>query len=488
MEEIIGILRELLFVLQDMKAVEACELKSLKFIPLVNYDNIRKLKQFGMDLNESINSLQAPELVFECKPCKRTFSTNGRLKQHTDGDHHKTTNNDSNAKRKFVCKIKTCRKQFSNQKLLDDHHENVHVREHELRDKRQPLPLRDFYCCRNCYKCFKVFKDFSDHQCSREYKSILSPELLEAHNRFTCGYCLEDLRQLKRIKFHLQDCTGGPFNCELCESSFDLRKSLIEHKITTHQGQFPFRCPRCPDKKFQLHNSLQKHIAQVHEKTEGTSGHKCDKCGKKFVKKVYLTNHQTRFHNLFKPYLCQDCGQRFTTNQGLARHMEIHKNAKAFVCDTCGKSFRRKDKLQFHQAVHTGYRPHSCDVCFKSFITKSKLQDHQRRHTGEKRFSCLVCNKMYSGSAELRLHLQRHHTSSSAKRTAEASLRCQDLAKDNETLILQSLSIGPNVVAAVNAVKGDDTSILGIEFQELTEACKSQLVSSDTVFGDVNII
>ncbi len=55
------------------------------------------------------------------------------------------------------------------------------------------------------------------------------------------------------------------------------------HKASRHRGEFAFRCHECP-KRFQLNTSLQKHMANSHERERQT--HRCGKCGKRFIKKV----------------------------------------------------------------------------------------------------------------------------------------------------------------------------------------------------------
>jgi DNA-directed RNA polymerase subunit RPC12/RpoP len=69
----------------------------------------------------------------------------------------------------------------------------------------------------------------------------------------------------------------------LCGTEMSDRKSMNAHKLSAHRNEQSFHCGECP-KKFQLNTSLQKHLAKRHEKEKET--HRCDKCGKRFLKKV----------------------------------------------------------------------------------------------------------------------------------------------------------------------------------------------------------
>ncbi|KAF2459423.1 hypothetical protein BDY21DRAFT_282165 [Lineolata rhizophorae] len=97
---------------------------------------------------------------------------------------------------------------------------------------------------------------------------------------------------------------------------------------------------------------------------------------------------------------CTYCGQRFTRDEHLERHILTHTNVKPFKCFTCHMSFARRDLLQRHYTVHgrnennqegisanasmmvpksAGRTPIACHNCAK---TKTKC---------DKKFPCSRC-------------------------------------------------------------------------------------------------
>ncbi|MCL4144909.1 UNVERIFIED_CONTAM: hypothetical protein GTU68_065218 [Idotea baltica] len=130
--------------------------------------------------------------------------------------------------------------------------------------------------------------------------------------RFVCTICQVEFRALKRIVYHLPRCTPGPYTCHLCSNAFTSGKELNYHKKKAHRTEKCYDCKEC-DKSFTLMSSLRKHCVTSHESKalmdsmvvqNGTS-YRCDVCHKKFIKRIFLTNHKIRNHNLDKNFLCQ---------------------------------------------------------------------------------------------------------------------------------------------------------------------------------------
>lgn len=106
---------------------------------------------------------------------------------------------------------------------------------------------------------------------------------------------------------------------------------------------------------------------------------------------------------LVEQRLCRFCGQIFSRDCDLMRHMDkIHKGKRAFKCPNCDKEFARRNHLAIHLRIHTGERPHTCPFCKKSFAQRSNLNVHLRTHTGEKPYFCKTCGKMVAHSYHLK--------------------------------------------------------------------------------------
>ena len=262
-------------------------------------------------------------------------------------------------------------------------------------DNKSYETVLPFYCCHRCYYVYKTKEEFrSSHSycCTNnlidtkpsiaktfQSRYFDTPNLIHLHHRFICAYCLEQFKNFQRINFHLKKCKGPPFPCSFCTKIFRLKKELICHKEKMHSDEKPFMCLYCNDStkaSFKRNSSLQKHLITKHE-TDQNESFRCDKCPKRFIKKVYLTNHKTRFHNITKPFLCHNCGESFMGTSSLKVHMKTYcpiltqtpsyspsnKEKNTYSCQHCPKMFNRKDKLDFHTAIHTGNRPFVCNLC-----------------------------------------------------------------------------------------------------------------------------
>ena len=69
--------------------------------------------------------------------------------------------------------------------------------------------------------------------------------------------------------------------------------------------------------------------------------HCCDQCGKEFTRSYDLRRHVRRAHTGEQPHVCSSCIKGFATVDKLRRHEKVHQE-KAFECQRCRKKFSRK--------------------------------------------------------------------------------------------------------------------------------------------------
>ena len=58
---------------------------------------------------------------------------------------------------------------------------------------------------------------------------------------------------------------------------------------------------------------------------------------------------------------------------------------KRFKCDVCGKGFVEKERLEDHNNIHTGEKPYKCKFCSSCFASKGTHAMHERGHLGRGR-------------------------------------------------------------------------------------------------------
>lgn len=269
---------------------------------------------------------------------------------------------------------------------------------------------------------------------NNEKSKIVSEEAKEfiKHNqkedKFYCLHCSKVFPNQTSYRRHRNYHKLAKTKCPLCTRSFTHKSNLKRHMLL-HKGA-RLICDRC-EKKFSEPVLLYEHLKlhRVEDASRDSYVMKCNLCGDETCSYAIFTNHMRTVHGVtekVKPFVCKICNLRFTSKQGMFRHIDnIHENNrrnlrnrdKNYLCNDCGKSFHTNFHLEVHIRSHTGVKPYTCPVCSKSFSQLSGLKMHTYIHTGEKKYSCEVCGKRFTQFGHVKEHLLIH--------TNEKPFQCQ---------------------------------------------------------------
>lgn len=126
--------------------------------------------------------------------------------------------------------------------------------------------------------------------------------------------------------------------------------------------------------------------------------------GTSFTNHTNLDAHENSDCGRSPNFKCDECGKLFVTKFRLKNHQEIHRNEKNYECEICKKRFRWKAVLKIHSGTHSGEKPHQCQYCDKRFADMSYLKTHLTLHAEIKRYVCLGCGERYPTNSALHKH------------------------------------------------------------------------------------
>ncbi|KAK9873614.1 hypothetical protein WA026_023293 [Henosepilachna vigintioctopunctata] len=222
------------------------------------------------------------------------------------------------------------------------------------------------------------------------------------------------------------------FKCELCSSTFRLRRYYKMHLQRHNESKCI--CEICGAIIFS--NNLRRHLDIHNDKRI----HICQICGKTYARKGVLDIHiKTQHSGKDNKSLCFICGKSFGTLSLLNSHLN-HKHVeddlakKSYQCEMCNRFFISKLSLKFHQKFsheknpiwRCGYKKRNkvistdqsviikqqkhkyCTFCLK-YVKSSEYKMHMLVHKNMKIFQCKICNKQFGQGCRLKSHMKMHH-------------------------------------------------------------------------------
>ena len=161
------------------------------------------------------------------------------------------------------------------------------------------------------------------------------------------------------------------------------------------------------------------HLIRMHQDAPKTSTplkkrkHLCSVCGKEFGRAYNMVRHKRLVHNesddsvkisLLK---CHLCDKSFDHQSRLRSHMNFrHVKQKPYACNVCNKKFSSDFKAKPSNHVCIGPKKEVCTVCNKAFVCNSALKQHIHTHDLTKAFKC-QCSQTFKHMSSLKRHQKK---------------------------------------------------------------------------------
>ncbi|XP_052892958.1 uncharacterized protein LOC128300801 [Anopheles moucheti] len=218
------------------------------------------------------------------------------------------------------------------------------------------------------------------HKCDHCYRRFMSTYLLNHHlwnyhehskEGLTCEWCGKRYYTRRPFQEHVRrhkHSTTERFKCDTCGRTFG-SNALLKRHLTVHTGERNHKCTYCP-RRFSRRCNLLDHL-RLHT---GERCHKCDKCSQTFNSKASLEKHHQNYHSetaLLPPkgdrniytlqsdgsrlYRCKTEGCAFTSVSSTIMTQHRQRHNKPFVCEECGQRFVAPKYVRKHMSVmHSG--------------------------------------------------------------------------------------------------------------------------------------
>lgn len=316
------------------------------------YECIYCKKQFHALVSlQRHNRTHLDERRFQCAICDKRFQRSTHYKVHLRV--HIGGN-------KIKCPI--CGQLLGNKQSVQRHMKRVHEPKQANANTNGKLVTVAVagvasHACEFCPEKFQLRKELTVH---RDGHKLPCP---------TCGKIFLGPARLKR---HTDD-HERVLTCTICAMTFTRKHGLEQHMEIVHKDDPPQKCNFCPA-------VLYKHNIKVHmAKHSGAKIYQCelDGCGKEFLHASSYFRHKVS-HTGTRRFECEVCGKKSLQQGHHVRHMMLHADP-TIPCSICKKKFHFMQEYKKHmRRTHSSENPFLCDQCGGTFSSEQRRTKHMK--------------------------------------------------------------------------------------------------------------
>ncbi|CAG0919701.1 unnamed protein product [Notodromas monacha] len=182
----------------------------------------------------------------------------------------------------------------------------------------------------------------------------------------------------------------GNMHCQICKAMFPSNdKNLISEHYESHEDRFsaelanfPFICEIC-GQRFSTQIKLKTHSLRRHKNAASASNEsrQCPACDQKFSNKRDFGRH-VREHELNDQsvFRCSICDLNFVNYARLVKHCNGNHKEDHRCKYGCMETFKSRSEINEHYQHHVEERPHCCNECGSRFENPRSLKQHRRSH------------------------------------------------------------------------------------------------------------
>lgn len=276
---------------------------------------------------------------YQCPICGRCFRQNSHLQRHItshkvwpEGLTETTPKSIEDDLLSYTCLY--CSETVSNFNQY-----RLHLKNH--------LNLKKYKCMQSeCTSFHESVESLLGH-----ISTVHNPPIYECHMCSSRFNSLESvaMHQQNHSKLNTQKTESKQHKCSFCDAVFKKPEKLTLHLLTENHKK---NCIHC-NKTFASDKRLRLHL-QVHRKLKPFQ---CNICNSSFHMKKYLSSHMLKHGK--REFQCSVCQVTFKRQDLLQRHMKLHemKMFQCPFKETlnCNREFSRSDKLKLHLKCHNKY-------------------------------------------------------------------------------------------------------------------------------------